>query len=76
MGPVVAAAIIMSFPLNGSVTADGGDYAIVDFEVPAGTVEIEHHTANTQNILDWATSTRRRKTPGAAPVATVLAPPC
>lgn len=55
MGPVVAAAIIMSFPLNGSVTADGGDYAVVDFEVPAGTVEIEieHHTSNTQNILDW-----------------------
>lgn len=55
MGPVVAAAIIMSFPLDGSVTAAGGDYAVVDFEVPAGTVEIEieHHSVSAQNILDW-----------------------
>lgn len=41
--------------LDGEVPAAGGDFAVVDFEVPEGTVEIEitHSDESDFNILDW-----------------------
>lgn len=50
-----AAAIIATIPLDGSVTSDGGDYAIVEFEVPAGAVEltVSHRAVDDANILDF-----------------------
>lgn len=40
MSPVVLAAVISTLTLEGDVTSEGGDYVVVPFEVPAGTVEI------------------------------------
>ena len=53
--PHVLAAVFATINLDGAVVDDGSDYAIVEFDVPAGTLEIEiAHTADeTQNILDW-----------------------
>lgn len=55
MTPLVCAAIISTLHLEGDLTADGGDYAILELEVPAGTVEIQvdHTDGSTMNILDW-----------------------
>lgn len=42
-------------PIEGEVPAGGPDHFFVEFEVPAGTVEIEvrHDDLSTANILDW-----------------------
>ncbi len=51
MVTVVLAAVISTLRLEGDVTPEGGDYEVVPFEVPAGTVEIlfhhEHDTPGT-----------------------------
>lgn len=51
--PVLA--VLTTVHLEGDVTAAGGDYVDVAFDVPAGTVEIQIvHTDNSDNdILDW-----------------------
>lgn len=43
MTGVVLAAVISTLTLEGDVTEEGGDYLVVPFEVPAGTVEILFH---------------------------------
>jgi MYXO-CTERM domain-containing protein len=52
---VIPAALIATIPLDGQVVADGGDYAIVEFEVPAGAVEIvvKHRAVDDANVLDF-----------------------
>jgi hypothetical protein len=52
---VFIGADISTITLSGDVTTDGGDYVVVPFEVPAGTVEMEiTHSDNSDNdILDW-----------------------
>lgn len=52
-GPAAAAETIV--PLTGQVPAGGADHFFVEFEVPAGTVEIEvrHDDLSDANILDW-----------------------
>ena len=51
MTGVVLAAVISTLTLEGDVTPEGGDYVVVPFEVPVGTVEIlfhhEHDTPGT-----------------------------
>ena len=50
-----AAAIIGMLTLDGEVDASGGDYAIVEFEVPEGAVEItvSHRVLADNNVLDF-----------------------
>ena len=52
---VVFAAVLSTVHLEGDVTAAGGDYADVEFTVPAGTVEIQitHTDGDNFVILDW-----------------------
>jgi MYXO-CTERM domain-containing protein len=53
---LVLAAVISTLPLEGDVTAEGGDYVRVPFEVPEGTVEILfHHTFDPAggDVLDF-----------------------
>ena len=52
---LIAGAIISTLHLEGPVTAEGGDYLLVPFEVPVGTVEIEiaHSDGSDTVILDW-----------------------
>ncbi len=48
--------VISTLPLEGEVTAEGGDYVRIPFEVPEGTVEIRYqHTVNSKksDILDF-----------------------
>jgi MYXO-CTERM domain-containing protein len=47
--------VISTLPLEGDVTAEGGDYVRIPFEVPEGTVEIGYqHTDNSgPDILDF-----------------------
>lgn len=47
--------VISTLPLEGDITAEGGEYALVDFEVPEGTVEFQvQHTDNSEDdILDF-----------------------
>ena len=40
--------VISTLPLEGDVTAKGGDYELVPFEVPKGTVEIRSSTPTTR----------------------------
>lgn len=49
------AAVLSTVHLEGAVTAAGGDYAEVAFEVPAGTQEIRvvHVDGGDSEILDW-----------------------
>ncbi|HVV86889.1 MAG TPA: CehA/McbA family metallohydrolase [Kofleriaceae bacterium] len=49
------AAVISTLHLTGDVPVDGGDYLLVPFEVPAGTVELEvaHDDGSPSQILDW-----------------------
>lgn len=44
-----------SITLEGTVVDDGLDHVFVDFEVPAGTaeVQIDHDDQSEENILDW-----------------------
>src|SRR5688500_11302908 len=53
--PLVVGAVISTLHLEGPVTVDGGDYVLLDFEVPAGTVEIHvaHGDGSDSDILDW-----------------------
>ena len=55
MSFVAVAAVLSTMHYEGEVTADGGDYAEVAFDVPAGTVEIEvaHSASDSYVILDW-----------------------
>jgi hypothetical protein len=55
MGPIVFAVVLSSMHYEGDVTAAGGDYVDVAFEVPAGTVEIQvtHTDGSSSVILDW-----------------------
>jgi hypothetical protein len=48
-------AILTMQHLEADVTADGGDYVVVPFDVPAGTVEIHvaHDDGSPAVILDW-----------------------
>jgi hypothetical protein len=41
--------------LQGTLSAEGGDYLLLPFEVPAGTVEFQvaHSDLSDENILDW-----------------------
>ncbi|HEY4238847.1 MAG TPA: CehA/McbA family metallohydrolase [Kofleriaceae bacterium] len=52
---LVLAAVLSTMHFEGDVTADGGDYATVDFPVPAGTKEIRvaHTDGSDAVILDW-----------------------
>ena len=52
---VLTAALISTLHLEGDVPADGGDYDLVDFDVPAGAVEMEvtHLDGSDENILDF-----------------------
>jgi len=53
---LVAAAVISTLSLDGSIPADQpGDYVVVPFEVPAGTAELQvaHQGLSTANVLDW-----------------------
>lgn len=48
-------AVITTLHLSGDVPVAGGDYLLVPFEVPAGTVELEvaHDDGSSSQILDW-----------------------
>lgn len=48
-------AVLSTVPLSGDVTAAGGDYEVLPFTVPAGTVEIQiaHADGSSAVILDW-----------------------
>ncbi len=54
MTPLVAA-VISTLHFEGPVTADGGDYHLVTFDVPAGVVELHvlHADGGDSEILDW-----------------------
>ena len=41
MIPIVFAAVISTMHLEADVTADNGDYVVLPFDVPAGTVELD-----------------------------------
>jgi hypothetical protein len=47
--------ILTTESFSGEVEAEGGDYVIIEFEVPEGTVELEirHETLSSRSILDW-----------------------
>ena len=55
MGLAAVAVVLSTMHYEGDVTAAGGDYADVAFEVPAGTAEIQisHTDGSTYVILDW-----------------------
>lgn len=55
MSAILVAAVLSTASFQGDVTADGGDYVIVPFQVPAGTAEIhvEHAAAADGEILDF-----------------------
>ncbi len=52
---LVLAAVISSMQLTGVVPVEGGDYLLVPFTVPVGTVEmtVGHDDGSTSQILDW-----------------------
>lgn len=53
---LILAALISTLSLDGSIAADhAGDYVVVPFEVPAGTVEVSiaHRSTSAANVLDW-----------------------
>lgn len=49
------AAVLSMMRYEGDVTADGGDFHLVAFEVPTGTVEIQitHTDGSEVTVLDW-----------------------
>jgi MYXO-CTERM domain-containing protein len=55
MSAILVAAVLSTMSYEGDVTADGGDYVIVPFTVPAGTAEIDvsHAAAADGEILDF-----------------------
>jgi hypothetical protein len=55
MSLIVLAVVLSTMHYEGDVTAAGGDYVDVPFEVPAGTVEIQvtHTDGSDSVILDW-----------------------
>src|ERR1041385_3122951 len=55
MGLVAIAVVLSSMHYEGAVTAAGGDYVDVAFDVPAGTKEIRitHTDGSNDVILDW-----------------------
>jgi hypothetical protein len=62
-GPVLAGVLLLSraayadstLTFDGTVVSDDVDHVFVDFEVPAGTaeVQIDHDDQSEENILDW-----------------------
>ena len=55
MAFIIVAAVLSTMHFEGNVTADGGDYVDVAFDVPVGTVEIQitHSDGSANVILDW-----------------------
>jgi hypothetical protein len=55
MSAVLFAVVLSTMHYEGDVTAADGDYAIVEFAVPANTVEIQisHSDGSDNVILDW-----------------------
>jgi hypothetical protein len=55
MSVIVFAVVLSTMHYEGDVTAAGGDYVDVPFEVPGGTVEIQitHSDGSESVILDW-----------------------
>jgi hypothetical protein len=55
MGLVAIAVVLSQMHYEGDVTAAGGDYLDVSFDVPVGTVEIQitHTDGSADVILDW-----------------------
>lgn len=55
LSAIAIAAVTATLPFDGAIEDDGNDYVIIDFEVPAGTreIEISHTNGSDQNILDW-----------------------
>ena len=53
MSAILVATVLSTMNFQGDVTADGGDYVLVPFTVPAGTAEIDvtHAAANKGNAL-------------------------
>ena len=51
----LVSAVISTLALSGDATPDGGDYIVVDFVVPDGTVEFEiaQDDQSQSDILDW-----------------------
>ena len=49
------AAVLTTLHLTGDVPVEGGDYQLVPFDVPAGTVEltVAHDDGSAAQILDW-----------------------
>lgn len=49
------AAVISTMQLTGAVPVEGGDYLLVTFQVPVGTVEmtVSHDDGSDSQILDW-----------------------
>lgn len=52
---LLCAAVTATIPLDGAIEDNGKDYVILEFEVPAGTREIEvaHQSNEDSNVLDW-----------------------
>jgi len=55
MGLILVATVLSTMHYEGDVTAAGGDFVDVPFDVPAGTVEIQitHTDGSPDVILDW-----------------------
>jgi hypothetical protein len=55
MGALLFAALISTLHLEGQVEKAGGDYVLVEFQVPAGTVELRvvHAGGGPGEVLDW-----------------------
>jgi len=52
MIPIVFAAVISTMHLEADVSADNGDYVVVPFDVPAGTVELDFaHVATPADVI-------------------------
>jgi len=52
---IIVAVVLSTMHFEGNVTADGGDYVDIAFDVPVGTVEIQitHSDGSANVILDW-----------------------
>lgn len=55
MSAIVFAAVISTLTIDGAVDGNGGDYALVTFDVPAGVAELEiqHDNLTAGSVLDW-----------------------
>jgi uncharacterized protein (TIGR03382 family) len=55
LASITTAVVLSTLTLDGEVVDDGSDYAVVEFEVPAGVaeIEVEHTALGTGDVLDW-----------------------